>query len=838
MNPTFDTAYKDIERSGQCLLLHLDHNCKAGADRIGAVTGLSISGTTPATIQSAWLGDNFLLVNFDRCVLTGETATIHYLASSGNIVDYTTGDPVLDQSFALTNSSVQTSQIYCVNSNTTPPGTMGTGWVAGVFSGVEMFTDAAFSWVPLHWPNYVNAACTIPGTTKAVYVTANDEGHAGFAIADYAGGRLVPIHDISDSYGFAVTATASKIYAAASQYLTAFNPSTGATDGPLYIAADATTKFDGVAASSSVVWGLDSAHNLLYKVDATNGSLLGSYSVVGTYPHNAIGGVVDGSGRPWFFDRTGTVRCFNATDGTVVMSISVAATALAMKPDGKLAVFDNGTSQCIRLYTITGGSPVAAGTIGVSAFSGSTPGSLAAGRFCNVSGMGWDSLGRLWVFQNSFSQGVVVDLYDTDDTTRIAQSWGLTYTDNCAMNPTDESMFSGAHRMSMNWSQTPGSEQTLTHVLHNGVDYENNPATNNWRGSPARICRRIVNVAGHTLVQMHGQSSEQSVIYRLGNSAQGDKSYLMPAVWFASYNTTTDGYSLQDPASGWPPNKPTNGGGNGIQWIWTNTAGDSRFSSGEYQYDATIGAGAVFGDTFLADDGSFWQYNAGAILKYPLQGFDALGNPIYTYASVVKAIPTDSAGDYPWPPDGPVAINATGPIHYDSATDALYFLTAAGDVGAAHSFGYILHRVDNWSATRTAHSGFPVYLPSTLGWMDGDQTRVNRPVSMSVAGGYVFIGYIQQLHAFVFNASNGHYVGVWKPDHTKVNVNPYSASGILDDQTGGLNARARANGEIVLTLEDVFITKTQMLRWQPVAVSAVTLRSGGLDFMITAYPPV
>jgi hypothetical protein len=89
-------------------------------------------------------------------------------------------------------------------------------------------------------------------------------------------------------------------------------------------------------------------------------------------------------------------------------------------------------------------------------------------------------------------------------------------------------------------------------------------------------------------------------------------------------------------------------------------------------------------------------------------------------------------------------------------------------------------------------------------------TRVHKyPVSLAVAGEYVFVVQMTPPFVHVFRLSDGTHVGVMKPSPE---IGGPSGSGWVD-LPYGLRAIQRSNGEYVVFVEEDYRSKNVMYRW-------------------------
>ena len=92
----------------------------------------------------------------------------------------------------------------------------------------------------------------------------------------------------------------------------------------------------------------------------------------------------------------------------------------------------------------------------------------------------------------------------------------------------------------------------------------------------------------------------------------------------------THGDNKQSMPGNWPPHEPEQG-----EWIWRDKNGNGGFDKGEYESSKDY---PYLGGWWVDSKGDVWKTlrTQDGIRRYPLQGLDANGNPIYTYSSMQK----------------------------------------------------------------------------------------------------------------------------------------------------------------------------------------------------------
>lgn len=204
-------------------------------------------------------------------------------------------------------------------------------------------------------------------------------------------------------------------------------------------------------------------------------------------------------------------------------------------------------------------------------------------------------------------------------------------------------------------------------------------------------------------------------------------------------------------------------------------------------------------------DGNVWQGTADSgIKRFRHQGLDASGNPIYSQAQM------DS---YPMP--APFA--EIRRLQYEPSTDTLYIagFTAANHDNASidhwKTLGRTIARYDGWLAGNRTPTWTIEPLPYSL---LSDRDGLNKPVSMSVAGDYVFVSWITNLPASdehvirVYRRSDGGYV-----DLIRAGAEAHPPG--WHDIFYAIQAHKRANGEYLILAEEGRRGKVLVYRWTP-----------------------
>jgi hypothetical protein len=558
-------------------------------------------------------------------------------------------------------------------------------------------------------------------------------------------------------------------------------------------AAGADAGIRGMAATDTELYVADTYGNQIVVFDAQTMQRLRSWSVP------TPGGIaIDTDSTVWviqgYLSSSGaSVAHYSANgaalSGTLLLPASTLPTAITISPSGQILVADNGPSQQILAFNkIANGQTQQATSIGTrSGIFHATKGAAGDMRFNGVTGIGYDSSGNLYVAQNNFGprpfgsgytgDGAVLESYRAGTRSVNWRLYGLLFVDGGAFDPASPvQVYSGSKHFALDYSRGPGQEWSYKAFTMSRFDYPDDPALHlprNVRGEP--MLRRI---NGNLYLFTLDMGAHYLNVYRFDPAKQGE--IAIPAGLFA-----------QNPVPGtWPAGQPTYG-----EWMWRDTNGNGRVDASEITGNPSTGSTVGNGFYWVDTPGNVWQATPGSgIREMPLQGFDAVGNPVYTYASS-KMFPM------------PQPFNRIARIVYIAETDTMYIsgFTAATPWDSTHwkEAGPVLARYDNWSSG-TPSMQYTIALP----WSTQTSPQVT-PVGVAVAGNYVFVAELYTPKIDVYDARTGQAVGYLSPG-----ASVGSTSGWVDVYLG-VSAVQRANGEYVVLVEDDARAKILMYRWAP-----------------------
>ncbi|HZZ09555.1 MAG TPA: hypothetical protein VFE79_02590 [Paraburkholderia sp.] len=547
----------------------------------------------------------------------------------------------------------------------------------------------------------------------------------------------------------------------------------------------------GMAATDSEVYISDTANNRVLVYDANSMQRLRSWTM--TSPGRIA---VDTDTTLWimsgFSSGNLSIQHYAADGtplaGTLALPAGTIPTDIAVTPSGQILVADNGPLQQILVYTKdAGGQPRIAPSIGTrNGIFHATRGVPGTRRFNGITGISVDPAGNLYVAQNgegprpvgsaSVGQGAVLESYVYATNAFNWRLYGLVFVDSAAFDPASpSSVYTGSKRFTLDYSQPVGHEWTYAGFTLDRFDYPNDPAFYQPRG-----------VRGEPMVR---RFNGQRFLYTLDPGAH----YLNVYRFDAAHGEIAipSGLLAQNPQPGaWPSGQPAYG-----EWLWRDSNGNGTVDASEITSNPSTGSTVGNGFWWVDAPGNVWLATPlSGIREMPLQGLDAFGNPIYTYASsTMFAMPQP--------------FTRIARIVYLAATDTMYLsgFTNAIPWDATHwkEAGPVLARYDNWLSGTPALQ-YAIALP----WNTQSNPQTTT-VGVAVAGNYIFVAELYTAKVDVYDARTGQAVGYMTPGASVGNT-----SGWVDVYLG-ISAVQRENGEYVVLLEDDARAKILMYRWTP-----------------------
>jgi hypothetical protein len=547
----------------------------------------------------------------------------------------------------------------------------------------------------------------------------------------------------------------------------------------------------GLAANDTTLYVSDQYTNQVIAYDANTMQRLSSFNVMspGSIAIDTdstlwvITGALTGQPAVAHYSSSGAPIA-----GAPVLPAGVVPTDIAIAPSGQLFISDNGPNQQLYIYNKTAsGQTQAAGSFGTVHGVFHNGGATQVGEFNGITGFGFDQAGNLYVGQNnegprqlnsaSVGSGAVLQAFTGVSRALKWELDGLLFVDGATFDPASENtIYTGSKIFTMNWANAIGHQWTYSAFTVNRFTFPGDPELHLGRMVRGEPMLRRLNGGEPYLYALDPYSSEL-YIYRF-DAAQGDNA--IPSGMFAELPI----------AGGYPAGQPAVG-----EWMWRDTNGNGSIDAGEITSNPSVLS--TIGDSFIWVDslGNVWFGTPfSGIRELPLQGFDSLGNPIYTYTS---------AKTYPMP----AAFNRLGRVLYVPETDTMYVtgFTAQNPWNSSlwKEAGPTLARYDNWS---TGNPTQRYVVP--LQWSPQSNPPVTT-VGVATAGNYVFVAQLYTQRIDVYDATTGQDVGYMTPGASVGNT-----SGDVDVKLG-ISATLRSNGEYDVLVEDDARAKILVYQWTP-----------------------
>ena len=459
------------------------------------------------------------------------------------------------------------------------------------------------------------------------------------------------------------------------------------------------------------------------------------------------------------FSATGEIQSQSITFPSGIVPTSFCVD----KTNDRILVTNNGNDQNVLIYTGIFGTPAQTSTFGnTGGINSGTAGAIAPLKFSEPKGVGIDSAGNIFVGNNGVgSGGGRLEKYNSSGSL-LWRLNGTIFTANGDLNPSDETEFyTHEHKFKLNLNTTtPGSEWSLASQTVNKVKYPNDvrlPSSPNlafWTTAYVR------NVSGKKLLYISEMYGSSLGVYRFNASTDGETA--IPSGLFSSAEPTES--------------------------IWRDANGNGNLDSGE---TASKNSDSFYNTHIFPDaNGGVWKANREQGIRYfPMQGFDANGNPQYTYASSTL---------YTTP-----EINDVKRLEYDAAIDVLYVGGRSASSESAHwgDVGDRLTRYNNFRGTRS--TAWSIALPNSTSITD-QHLNVK---AFCEAGDYLFLSAVREGRIYVHQKSDGRKVGEILPTAATGNTSGWS------DIVGAIRATRRSNGEYLIFAEENGFGKVNMYRW-------------------------
>ncbi|HTH58857.1 MAG TPA: hypothetical protein VL689_01725 [Paraburkholderia sp.] len=539
-----------------------------------------------------------------------------------------------------------------------------------------------------------------------------------------------------------------------------------ANDAMLYVANTAMNRIEGYDATSMRRKTQWDAHEPGRLAIAADGTLWVLTDTLGDHPkiaHYASDG--------------------HALGDTLPLPADTVAVDVAIDPQGRILVADNGPRQQILIYTRGANGYAQTATLGERGgiFAG-VAGRPGPGRFNGLTGVATDAHGNVYVSTNGVGPrlgttgaglGATLESY-TPDGKRLWQVQGLLFVDGAWMDPQrPNSVYTGNKRFELDLSKPPGQDWNYVGFLSNRFRYPEDPVfnTDQWPGLPTA---RALN--GHTFLYLTDMYADHLKIYRFDPRA-GETA--IPSGFIAGRARGVEHV----------PNAPPGG-----DWIWRDTNGNGGFDADEFTRNPGREHLAGGWGWWIDTRGDIWRArDKRDIVRFVFGGLDPKGNPIYAYSNL-KTYPV------------PAPFTEVHRVIYEPQTDTLYVTgytaDAPHDPGFSKEAGRVLVRYDGWSAGNPK-ARYQLPLP----WDPHAKPPVT-PAGLTVEGQYVFV-VEPDGNVHVYDKDSAKELGTFGPG-----AEVGHASGWVDVPFG-ISAHRQANGEYLVFVEEDARGKVLMYRWKP-----------------------
>ncbi len=505
---------------------------------------------------------------------------------------------------------------------------------------------------------------------------------------------------------------------------------------------------------------------------------------------------LDRNGALWVLQEAGAgkparVVCYSpagkSLPRTIELPSEVVPTALGIDATGsRLFVADDGPGQQIRIYSQLDTTPSLVKLSGAQGgiLSG-TPGRFDRLKFNHPSAVGADAEGNLYIASDGQTGGggTILESYRPDGTPRW-RLFGLEFVDMADVDPqSDDDVFTKEEHFQVRHSAPAGQDWTFRGYTVDRFKYPGDPRLHLW--SAGAWVRRINDRRFLFVLDMN---AEYLQIYRFGGEADGE--IAIPSGLFTRRHIRT---ATND---GWPAHQPPHGG-----WIWRDANGNGALDRSEF---------LSRGGKDIAEAQGWWVDAAGAvwlatetegIMRFPLVGIDAKGNPEWGFSTVQRFA-------------RPSGFEKIKRLRYDPTTDTMYLGGTTKEHGNQHwkPMGPVISRYDHWT-TPDPKPRWTIVAPYARGSHGHESCE---PMGFDIAGDYLFVPYTgasreQKFatgHIEVFRLADGAGVGSMEPSREVGEVG-------LQDIRECLRAHRRHDGSYVVFLEDDAKSKVLMYRWTP-----------------------
>lgn len=498
----------------------------------------------------------------------------------------------------------------------------------------------------------------------------------------------------------------------------------------------------------------------------------------GPYPHDA------------------EIVCLDAQSGRVVKSFKGPAvpTGVAIDPQGRLLVADNGPDQQVKIYDVSG-EPKLVGTVGTQGgiFAGK-PGEVTDGKLNGLTGVGADAEGNIYVTSTGWpfmyvSPGLMANATtlrafppEAINKAEPTVDWRLDSIayifDGGTLDPRDETeLYAGADQIfKMDWSESRGKEGTYHAFTANAKEFPLEALGRRTRETPW-----VRWLDGEKFLFLRGAPG--LVAYRFEPSEYGEMAVPAAAIGTRAHPKNQVNWLDHEPVDT----------GEGYAWL-DGTNGQPR--DGKDQPDEYVSLGKLptgAGNRWDIDDhGDLW--------------FTGWANPKLVrinFAGVHNGVPSWDGHEVYDPPAPFMKVQRS---RYDADTDTMIL---AGNtqmyVGGEDIRWRTTHvaRYENWSKRNRKSS-----IEITLSPEPGD-TYMDGAIGFDVVGDFLYTTG-RPGNVMVYDLNHGNRVMEFVPG-PEVNGN----GGYFDNDQSAVQAFRLFNGEYLALAQENGWCKLIMYRWTP-----------------------
>jgi hypothetical protein len=543
------------------------------------------------------------------------------------------------------------------------------------------------------------------------------------------------------------------------------------TDGSQLIVNIGQGDLTGLAATETRLYVSDYPNNQIKVYDANTMQPVTSWSV--TKPGQLA---LDKNGNLWVVQKEiGQLLRYSPTGQLLPQKITSIAQpyAIAVDNQNRLLIGDLGLDHQIKIFSNLDTSPIQTDTFGEKGgiFAGSNPGEIRDKAFFAISGIGVDVNNNIYVSTNAEAltndrntnrrtvSNNTLQSYNSDQ----ILNWklqGLLFVDNADadLSKDAQEVYTKGYKFELNYALPPGQQWKLKAYTLNPYKYPDDIRLEHYMDATW-----IRNIGDRKLMFVNNQYGNAQPIYR--------------------FNSQTDG-EIAIPAGGFLKGKRVNNIDRLVYWQDKN--GNGVRDEGEIiDLNLTVPDHTVW-VWWVDNQGNVWvPTETTGITKFPLKGFDSYGSPIYAIENRQSFVM-------------PAEFKNIQRIEYIAETDTMYISGYESQdfnrEKATGTIGTKIVKYINWSSSPQVAAQFAI--PYDL-----DSNPRVLPKSISVAGDYLFVGYVFSSHVIVFDNRTGRQVSTLTPGAEVGNM-----SGWLDIPFS-VRAVQRSNGQYLVFVEEVARSK-------------------------------